>query len=349
MAGEGSGMPVTDTARLFPFHPLPCLAGRHVQTIVAAKLTLATAPPSSTRVVQLADDDQIALEISTPPAWRKGDRRALLLHGLCGCHDSPYMVRCARQLWRHGIQAVRMNMRGCGSGAGLARQPYHSGRSADVLAVLQALQQDVPPSPVALVGYSLGGNIVLKFAGELQEQAARYCTQVIAVCPSADLARCAQLLGQPRNRLYERHFIRLLKVAVAARHARFADLPPVTWPKHLSLYAFDTLYTAPWGGFRDADDYYARCSAAPLVPAIRVPCHILFAADDPVIDTTVFDHVALPPNVHVIRTTHGGHMGFLGRPWRPGGYHWMDAVLLAWLGVTSPESHTVDQSFHKAL
>jgi hypothetical protein len=242
-----------------------------------------------------------------------------------------------------------MNMRGCGSGTGLARQPYHSGRSADVLTVLEALQQDVPQSPVALVGYSLGGNIVLKLAGELQEHIARYCTQVIAVCPPADLARCAQMLGQPRNRWYERHFVHLLKAAVVARHAHFADLPPVTLPEPLSLYAFDTLYTAPWGGFRDADDYYARCSAAPLVPAITVACHILFAADDPVIDTTVCDTMPLPPNVHVIRTTHGGHMGFLGCPWRPGGYHWMDAVLLAWLGIVTPERHAVDRSFHNTL
>jgi hypothetical protein len=131
----------------------------------------------------------------------------------------------------------------------------------------------------------------------------------------------------------------LLKAAVANRHTRFADLPPVTFPARLSLYDFDQMYTAPQCGFRDADDYYARCSATPLVPQITIPCHILFAADDPFIASTVFDAVDLPPNVQIWRTARGGHLGFLGTPGRPGGYYWMDTLLLEWLGVPMSPQH----------
>jgi predicted alpha/beta-fold hydrolase len=120
------------------FHPL--LIDPHLQTIVAAKLSFAWEPSSTTCLVALPDGDRIALEVSTPTGWQPDDPTVVMLHGLCGCHRSPYMQRLAHKLLRCGIRAVRMNLRGCGSGKDLARYPYHSGRSADVLAVLESLQ-----------------------------------------------------------------------------------------------------------------------------------------------------------------------------------------------------------------
>jgi predicted alpha/beta-fold hydrolase len=313
------------------FRPFPLLANPHVQTLVAAKVTLALEPPSTTQLVQLPDGDSIALEVSTPPCWQPHQPTVVMLHGLCGCHRSPYMQRLARKLLRCDVRAIRMNLRGCGSGRGLARQPYHSGRSADVLAVLDSLQQATPHSPVTLVGFSLGGNIVLKLAGELSATVPAHLQRVIAVCPPVDLVACARRLAQPHNRVYNRYFTRLLRAHVAALQRHFPDLPPVTLPERLSLYEFDEYYTAPRGGFRDALDYYQQCSAAPLVPRITIPCHILYAADDPLVAAPVFDAVALPPNVQVLQTRHGGHLGFLGRPGRTGGYRFMDAQLLAWI------------------
>ncbi len=224
------------------------------------------------------------------------------------------MQRLARKLWRSGLRAIRMNLRGCGSGRGLARYPYHSGRSADALAVLESLLQTTPQSPVTLIGFSLGGNIVLKLAGELSAAVPDNLQRVLAVCPPVDLVACSRLLEQPTNRFYNRYFTRLLCAEVIDRHRRFPDLPHPNLPTELSLYAFDDCYTAPQCGFQDALDYYRQCSAAPLVPRLTLPCHILFAADDPLIDAHVFDGVALPPNVQVIRTRYGGHLGFLGRP-----------------------------------
>jgi predicted alpha/beta-fold hydrolase len=293
-----------------------------------------------TQFVRLPDGDQIALEVSTPPYWQPTDRTVILLHGLCGCHGSPYMIRLASKFCRRGIRTVRMNMRGCGSGFGFARQPYHSGRSDDVQAVLDILHQKAPRSPTTAIGFSLGGNVLLKWAGESRAIASDYLNQVIAVCPPADLAACVRLFAQPSNRIYAWRFMRLLKAAVMARQALFSDSVPVSLPKRVTLYEFDNLYTAPQCGFHDADDYYARCGAAPLVPQITLPCRILFAADDPLIDVSMFDHVTLPPNVQVCHTARGGHLGFLGMPGLPGGYRWMDAQLLAWtenpLIVSSP-------------
>jgi uncharacterized protein len=317
--------------KMLTFRPLPFLAGAHRQTIMAAQVNLATEPPSQTHHVQLPDGDQLALEISTPPNWKPTAMTVILIHGLCGCHGSPYMIRLASKLWRRGIRAVRMNMRGCGSGHGLARQPYHSGRSDDVQAVLNILRQEAPQSPITAIGFSLGGNVLLKWAGESGPAAPDYLDQVIAVCPPADLTACVRLFAQPSNRIYAWRFMRLLKAAVSTRQTLFSDSAPVVLPKQLTLYEFDNLYTAPQCGFRDADEYYALCSAAPLAPRITLPCRILLAIDDPLIDASVFDDAMLPWNVQVYYTNRGGHLGFLGIPGLPGGYRWLDAQLLAWM------------------
>jgi predicted alpha/beta-fold hydrolase len=315
---------------------LPLLANAHLQTIVAAQVYVPVEPPSVTRVVPLPDGDRLALEVATPAGWQPQQPTVVMVHGLCGCHRSPYMMRMAYKLWRRGLRAVRLNLRGCGSGVGLARHPYHSGRSADVWCVLQALYHDTPQSPMTVIGFSLGGNIVLKMAGELGTMAATCVEQVIAVCPPADLAACCRLLSQPSNRFYEQRFMRLLRAAVHERQQHFPDLPRVTLPPRLSLYTFDNIFTAPLCGFQDADDYYARCSAAPLVPRIALPCRILFARDDPFIDATVWHDVDLPPHVQLLHTVHGGHLGFLGMPGTAGGYRWLDTTLLAWV-ATRPD------------
>src|SRR5215471_18858429 len=217
------------------FRPFPCLTHPHLQTIIAAELTWSREPPSTTHLIELSDGDKIALEVSTPREWQPHDPTVVLLHGLCGCHRSSYMQRLARKLWRFGLRAVRMNLRGCGSGRGLARYPYHSGRSADVLAVLASLQQTTPQSPLTLIGFSLGGNIVLKLAGELSAAVPDNLQCVIAVCPPADLVACSRLLAQPANRFYNRYFTRLLCAEVIDRHSRFPDLPRAELPAELSI------------------------------------------------------------------------------------------------------------------
>ncbi len=320
-------------ATTVPFRPLPLFSGPHAQTVLGSAGVVSRSPPSVTELVDLDDGDRIALEVSTPDDWRPDRPTVVLIHGLCGCHRSSYMTRVARKLWLRGIRAVRMNLRGCGSGGGLARGLYHSGRSDDALAVARDLAERWPESPISLVGFSLGGNIALKLAGELGEDARPLLERIVAVCPPADLAACARMLSRPQNRFYDWWFVSQLRADVAARHRVFPDLGPVSLPSRLTLYGFDDVYTAPRSGFRDADDYYLRSSSAPLAPRITVECTVLFADDDPFIDARALDGLPLPDNVDVVRVPRGGHMGFLGRPGSPGGCRWMDARLLEWLGT----------------
>ena len=311
------------------FRPTPLLANPHLQTIVATQIRLTRPPPSTTLLAPLDDGDQLALEVSTPEGWNPGDRTVLLIHGLCGCQESNYLVRIAKKLFLKGVRAVRMNQRGCGTGRGLARYLYHSGRSEDVLTALRTLRETSPVSSV--VGFSLGGNMALKLAGELGTAAREYFDHLVAICPPANLLACAYLISRPSSRIYDQFFIRLLRRMVNDRHALFPDLGPVDLPEELTLYGFDDVYTAPHSGFVNALDYYTRSSSAPLVSNIHVPCHILFAEDDPFIDPDALDGVRVPTNVEVVRTRHGGHLGFLGVPGSGDGFRWMDAQILKWV------------------
>jgi hypothetical protein len=314
-----------------PFDPFPFLHGPHHQTILSSFLNFLAEPASDQKLIQLPCGDKISLEISTPREWKRTDPTVFLVHGLCGSHKSPYLIRMANRLNPLGIRTVRFNMRGCGSGRGLAKQLYHSGRSEDVFEAIKVLKKENPESSITLVGFSLGGNVILKMAGELGSFAKSFIEKVIAVSPPVDLFSSALMLGHPDNAVYERYFYKILRAEVLYLHKKFKDLPPVTLPKNLKMYEFDQIYTTPTYGFKSVDDYYARCSAAPFVPDIAVPCKILFAEDDPIVSCSALDGYDLPPNIEVYRTKQGGHMGYLGHPQSEKGFYWLDSVLIDWI------------------
>jgi predicted alpha/beta-fold hydrolase len=316
-----------------PFRPHPLLLGGHVQTVAGVFL-----PGPSHRYrarrhcVALSDGDQIVLHDDCPPDWRAGDRVALLIHGLAGCHESRYMQRIADKLAWRGVRPFRMDLRGCGAGVGLSRLPYHSGRSDDAAAAIHALAQIAPDSPVTLVGFSLGGNITLKLAGELADRPCGNLDSTMAVCPPVDLAACSRHIRKRSNRLYDRYFVNLLirQVEERRRHvpqaptSRFARLPR-------SLWEFDNGFTAIVWGFGTADNYYAQASSLPLLSEIRLPTLILSAHDDPMIPPQVLQNASLPPSVRLHMTDCGGHLGFVGRRGPDADRRWMDWRVVDWV------------------
>lgn len=317
--------------RELPFDPFPLLSGSHQQTILGSFLHWHKEPPSVTKLIPLSDGDKIAIEVTTPENWQPTDRTIIMVHGLCGSHRSSYLVRMTKRLSAIGIRCIRYNMRGCGSGRGHAKRIFHSGRSEDLLEVLQALKKEHPDSPHTVMGFSLGGNIVLKLAGELGQDAVGYVEQFIAVSPPADLFISVQFLNATSNRFYERYFLRLLKNNVQMREELFPDIPKSNLPNVLTIYQFDELYTAPQCGFNSALEYYEKCSSKPLIPNIKVPCRILFSEDDPLICSSTLDDLELPKNVHLFKSKKGGHMGFLATPWKTNDFHWMDQLLESWI------------------
>jgi predicted alpha/beta-fold hydrolase len=309
---------------------LPFLGNPHVQTLLGHWWRGPEPEPSSRiQPIRLPDGDQLVLHDSLPPHWQPGGRIALLVHGLGGCHRSGPMVRMAAELRRRGLRVVRMDLRGAGRGVGLARRLYNGGCSDDLRQAAAAVHCWDPEARLILIGTSLGGNIVLKLAGEAALQPVAGLERAAAVAPPVDLERSAELLAARRNRLYETHFIRCLTGQVAALHARVPEGQRIRWPRRLTLRTFDELYTAPRGGFAGALDYYRRSSSLPLLARITVPTFIVTARDDPFVAAESLESFKAPGHITVRLVARGGHLGFLG--WDgAGGVRWAERRLVDW-------------------
>jgi predicted alpha/beta-fold hydrolase len=313
------------------FRPFPLLRNPHVQTVLGHFLPGPSCPlPDRQRILWLPDGDGLVLHDNVPPQWRPGGPIAILVHGLSGSHASAHVCRVAGPLLLRGVRTVRLDLRGAGKGLPLARRVYHAGRSEDVRAAVEEVHRWSPASPLLLIGVSLGGALVLKTAGEAADAPIPGLERVAALAPPIDLERCAALIAEPRNRIYDDAFVRDLVFEARKRHRYFPDLPPPRFPRQMTIRRFDDLYTAPSCGFADARDYYRRASAAPLIPRIALPTLILTARDDPFIAVEPFEELRLPAQVELRILSHGGHIGFLG--WDgAGGIRWAERRLVDWV------------------
>jgi uncharacterized protein len=257
----------------------------------------------------------------------------LLVHGLEGSTRSQYMLGNAARAWAAGCNVIRMNMRNCGGTEDLSPTLYHSGLSGDVGAVIRTLAAEKGLRAFALVGYSMGGNLVLKLAGELGAGVPQYLKAVVGVSPVMDLAVSADALHNISNRVYEWKFL----IGLGRRFRRKAELFPAIYsteglPRIASLRQFDDLITAPYSGFRGADDYYERVSSSNWAAQIAAPALVLHALDDPFIRMLPSTRAALLANPHVrlMETAHGGHCAFLAQAVGYDGY-WAEKILLDFL------------------
>jgi predicted alpha/beta-fold hydrolase len=332
---------VANTFSPTEFVPRWWLKNGHLQTIVGNFLPRASSlPPAVPELVEVspARDGQIASQVLCHCHWQPEGRRAtapavVLVHGLEGSSESQYVVGNANKLWRAGASVIRMNMRNCGGTERLTPTLYHSGLSGDVGAVMRTFIEREGLESVALVGYSMGGNLVMKLAGELGEDAPRVLKSVVGVSPAVDLGPSADALHTPQNRVYERRFLR----ALLRRYRRKTMLFPRAYDPNkatgiTSLREFDDRITALYSGFASADDYYYRAAAARVLDRIAVPTLVLHAADDPfvrLLPETVKAMVG-NPNITLIETKHGGHCAFLGPASKADGDdgYWAEQTLL---------------------
>jgi predicted alpha/beta-fold hydrolase len=329
---EGAKLP----AWLTPFEPQRGLSNGHLQTIVGNYL-----PRPPFRVDGLAE----AIEVDPADGsrvlchchWQAEPVLAqrltlVLVHGLEGSANSRYIQGITARAFDAGFNVIRMNMRNCGGTDALTPTLYHSGLSDDVGAVIRHYAAQFKLERVALAGYSMGGNLVLKLAGEWGGQPP-LCA-VAAVCPAIDLAPGADALHEPLNRAYEWNFL----LGLRARYARKRELFPTTYVPAAeigelrSIREFDHKIVSRYCGFRDADDYYYRAASARVVDRIAVPAFILHAQDDPFIRLLPETRAKLLANPHItfVETRHGGHCAYLSRD--PGNdIHWAEATLIRFL------------------
>jgi uncharacterized protein len=278
------------------------------------------------RVYQTAEKTGILVVEHQPTVKPVG--QILFLHGLEGSCEAGYIKSFAQDALVRGFGVHRSNMRTCGGTESLSETMYHSGLTSDTLEILQHIRRERPGS-LFLVGFSLGGNVALKLAGELG--ANKLLAGVCAVSTPIDLAVCVRTLDRPSNRLYARRFLTRLKERIRAKSKVSPHLYTTEGLDRIrGIWEFDDKYTGPLFGFGNAETYYRTQSSQHFLSQIRTPALVIHAKDDPIVPPEVYDHPAFSSNsyLELITTEYGGHLGFLSRD-KP--RFWVDGVALDWM------------------
>jgi predicted alpha/beta-fold hydrolase len=310
---------------LLPFDPL--VRNPHLQTVLAHYWPRPDASaefPTERRLFRTEPDVQV-LVLSQRPAQARGE--IVMVHGLEGSGEAGYIRSLSAAALRAGYAAHRFHMRTCGGTHALCNTLYHAGLTSDLHQVLRQLRAE-GRAPAFLVGFSLGGNVVLKLAGELGGDASELLQGVIAISAPLDLSACAHRLGAPDNRLYEARFVRRMRERLCAT----GRYQPDQFRGLRSVVELDDRFTAPSFGFGNAANYYRLQSSIGFLDRIRIPGLMIQAKDDTFIPFAIFDSPAVRnhPTVQLVVTEHGGHLGFLGRaPHR----FWLDDAIMEWIAA----------------
>ena len=292
------------------------LRGAHIQTIASFLLPRRfSLPLPEERLIEVEPGVRVLCHCHWQ-ADRSSALTVVVVHGLEGSSESKYMLGIAEKGLAAGMNVIRMNQRTCGGTDHLAPTLYHSGRSADVMAVTENLLEKDGITRFALCGFSMGGNLVLKAAGEWGDRRAHELVAVATVCPALDLAASADALHLPVNRIYEHYFLRKLKARMRMKARCFPGAYDMSRLRGLrSLRDFDDRVTAFYCGFEGASDYYARAAGSSVVDKISVPAYILHARNDPFIRILpeTRDKIRQNSNITFVEADDGGHCSFIAQ------------------------------------
>jgi predicted alpha/beta-fold hydrolase len=282
----------------------------------ARRRALPALPAAEARYFDPAADTRVLAHCNWQPNRREAPT-LLVLHGLEGSSEAHYMRGLADKAFARGFNTLRLNMRNCGGTEHLSRGLYHSGLTADPRAVIDELRDKDGLRAFVVAGYSMGGNVALKLAGELGASELPEVKAFAAVSPVIELEACVQAIERRQNRIYEWNFCRNLQGRMRRKARAFPDAFDLAglW-KVWSIRAFDDRYTAPHHGFNGAGDYYHRASAMRVIDRVARPALILSAEDDPFVPPQIFDAPAVRDNPHIttIITSGGGHCAFVESP-----------------------------------
>ena len=288
--------------------------------------------PVESVVYQTEPGVRVLVHSQRPTGQPNGE--LILVHGLEGSSASGYARSMVHAALERGWVTHRFNMRGCGGGPdvnvdGLAVTGYHAGQTSDLLAFLRERRR-ASSLPIFIIGFSLGGNVTLKLAGELGQSARELLTGVCAVSTPIDLAACVEALGQPRNFIYQNRFLDRLKDRIRRKNRLSPDVYTLEHlPKIKTIEDFDDHYTARLFGFGTAANYFRTQSSNQFLEHIRVPALLVQSKDDPLIPFRVFGHPAIGSNpcLALLAVEHGGHLGFISRG---KARFWLDGTVLDW-------------------
>jgi predicted alpha/beta-fold hydrolase len=308
------------------------LPGGHVQTIYPA---LFRRPPHVTHRaerLELPDSDFIDLEWS----GNASPRLAILSHGLEADLKTGYIQGMAAALIRRGWDVLTWNFRGCGGEPNRLLRMYHSGATEDLHAVVNHVLPNHPADSIDLIGFSLGGNLTLKYLGENPAALPQRIRRAVAFSTPCDLACSSRQLSMPSNRIYMDRFLVAMRAKIRAKKEMFPDQLDLTGLHRIRTFQeFDDRYTAPIHGFRDAADYWARNSSRQFLPKITVPTLLVNAANDPFLGPGCYprEEAAASASFHFEEPATGGHVGF--PTFRNGGEYWTETRTAEFLGCDS--------------
>lgn len=298
------------------------MGNRHLQTLLPTAWCRKSAVPFQTSTLELPDGDFIDLSWTRVPVNTSSTPIVVIFHGLEGSARSPYAQQMMREVAANGWIGVVMHFRGCSGRLNRLARSYHSGDTADAEFFIQQLRRQYPSSPLYGVGFSLGGNMLLKLAGT--KQADLGLQAIVGVSVPLRLDRCADQLRQGFSRVYQQHLLSSLKKKVldkfsAHDYQSLIGLNRSQLQACVDFWQFDDAYTAPVHGFDGAEDYYATSSAIHYLPHIKKPALIIHAKDDPFMPTSALpEQIPLSPSTLFELSDKGGHVGFVsGKFWRP--------------------------------
>jgi len=317
---------------LSPFVPHPLLRNGHVMTLVAwgRERPAPPLPPPEMRFFDVAPGTRVSADCYWQAA-RARHPALIVLHGLEGSSSAHYMTGIAGKAFAAGFSVVLLNQRNCGGTEHLSPGLYHSGLTEDPAYVLNELVTRDGIERIAVAGYSLGGNLALKLAGDYGAQAPRALRAVCAVSPIVEISRCVHALERPLNIVYQWNFVKDLRARMRRKAAHYPGVFPVERLDAVrTVREFDEVFTAPHFGFSGAEDYYRRASALRVIDRIRVPALVITAHDDPFVPAAMFDDPVLRQNpcITTIVTRHGGHCGFISRPGADDDGYWAESSIV---------------------
>jgi predicted alpha/beta-fold hydrolase len=325
------------------FVPRPSLRGGHKMTLYGwgRPRHFARLPAPTPRYFDVDRDSRVLAHCHWQP--ERWSRPVLVaLHGLNGSSAAHYMRGMAGKAFARGMSVVLLNQRNCGGTEHLSAGLFHSGLTADARHVIDELVQVDRIPAIAIAGYSLGGNLALKLAGEYGADAPPELRAVAAVSPILEISECVRALERPANFLYQWNFVRDLKARMRRKEKARPGLFDLTRLARVrSVRDFDEMFTAPYFGFRDAEDYYHRASAMRVIDRVRVPALIITSEDDPFVPSQPFrdPKVTGNPSVTLRLTPHGGHCGFVGPPTADDDGYWAETQIVRFV-----ERHTAQES-----
>ena len=306
------------SARHRPFQTAPWLSSAHMQTLWTPLFRRQTIPERHRERLELADGDFINLDWYGPEDGIKP--LTVLLHGLTGCSQSKYIVGLQEKLARDNLPSVAMNFRGCGGEPNNLTIGYHSGISSDLELILQELHRRSPNRTLRAVGYSLGGNVLLKYQGEKGDQS--LLNAAVAVSVPFELGQCSKRIDHGFSRVYRNRFMQEMKEYLYSKkehfqkqgwHDKLKTLNQLGDIENLTtFYQYDDQVTAPLHGFNGAKDYYQKCSSRKYLGGITQPTLILQSYDDPFLFThSLPQQSELSSSTQMELTSGGGHVGFI--------------------------------------